>query len=58
MMNDIPLEDFKEYFKIGVSAEFILLRDDFPIAALSPGKLAEILKYMFERNDEVIHGGR
>lgn len=49
-------EKFKEYFKIGVSPDFILLRDDFPITTIFPSDLSRLCIEMFRRNDEVFHG--
>jgi len=47
---------FQEYFKIGVSDDFILLRNDFPIPQLSPGEFSRLIAEMFRQNDEVRHG--
>jgi len=47
--------DFESYFKIGVSDEYILLRDDFPMVKISPGDFKKLLVEMFKRNDEVLH---
>ena len=44
--------DLKSYFKIGVSDEYILLRDDFPVGEISPGEFKKLLIEMFRRNDE------
>jgi hypothetical protein len=44
--------DFESYFKIGISGEYILLRDDFPMSEITPGDFARITIEMFRRNDE------
>lgn len=49
-------ERFREYFKIGVSNDFILLRQDFPIEQMSPGDFSKLIVEMFRQNDEVLHG--
>jgi len=49
-------EQFREYFKIGVSDDFILLRDDFPTAQISPGDFSRLIVEMFQQNDEARHG--
>jgi len=51
-------EKFQEYFKIGVSGDFIFLRDDFPIESVSPGDFKKILISMFKKNDEVRQHGK
>ncbi len=49
-------DQFKEYFKIGVSGEYILLRDDFPIGNISPSDFSRLCIEVFRRNDEALHG--
>jgi hypothetical protein len=52
-----PLPDnFAKYFKIGVSKDFILIRDDFPMAEITPGEFSRLCLEMFAKNDEVCHG--
>lgn len=51
-----PSINFESYFKIGVSPEFILLRDDFPICAIAPGDFARLTREMFRKNEEALHG--
>ena len=48
--------DFDTYFKVGVSPEYILIRDDFPMQEISPGDFARLTEEMFRRNDEVFNG--
>lgn len=49
-------EKYREYFKIGVSGEYILLRDDFPIGSISPANFSRLCIDVFRRNDEALHG--
>jgi hypothetical protein len=49
-------EKFQEYFKIGVSGDFILLRDDFPMKSISPSDFSRLCSEAFKRNDEALHG--
>jgi hypothetical protein len=51
-------KDFESFFKIGVSAEYILIRDDFPIAQIPPGDFSKLCKEMFRRNEEALHNGK
>ena len=44
--------DLESYFKIGVSDDYVLLRDDFPIESVSPGDFKKLLLSMFKKNDE------
>lgn len=55
-MADMPLSEFEAYFKVGVSDDFILIREDFPIDTISPGDFSKLLVAMFQKNDEVRHG--
>ena len=48
--------DFKSFFRVGVSSEFILIRDDFPIASISPSAFSALCREMFEKNEEVFRG--
>lgn len=48
---------FKEYFKIGVSGEYILLREDFPIGNISPADFSRLCIEVFKRNDEAFRRG-
>lgn len=45
--------ELESYFKIGISDEYILIRDDFPIESVSPGDFKKLLVGMFKKNDEV-----
>ncbi len=45
--------DFESYFKIGISKEYILIRDDFPMLEISPGGFSKLIREMFRRNDEM-----
>lgn len=49
---------FRDYFKIGVADDFILIRDDFPMTEISPGDFSRLIKTMFQRNDEVRSHGK
>jgi len=53
-----PNRDLESYFKIGVSDEYILIRDDFPIDSVSPGDFTKLIISMFQRNDEVRRHGK
>jgi len=46
----------ESFFKIGISDNFILIREDFPVEAVSPGEFSRLLVKMFRKNDEVRHG--
>lgn len=50
------LVKLKQYFKIGESVEYILIRDDFPIGNISPSDFSCLCREMFKRNDEALHG--
>jgi len=50
------LEDFKAYFRIGVSDDYILMRRDFPMINIAPGDFSKLLTKMFQLNDEARHG--
>jgi len=54
-VGETPSDDFESYFKIGISTEYILLRNDFPIGKISPGDFKKLLVEMFRRNDEACH---
>ncbi len=43
--------DFCQYFKTGISKEYILIRDDFPITEIAPGDFTRLIKEMFGLND-------
>lgn len=47
---------FDSYFRIGVSDDYILMRRDFPMEAVSPAEFGKLLTDMFARNDEVRRG--
>ena len=51
-------KDFESYFKIGVSDDYILIRDNFPIQSISPGDFSKLCIEMFRRNDEVRRDGK
>ena len=53
--NRNPKIDFESYFKIGISDEYILIRDGFPMGKISPGDFKKLLVEMFRRNDEALH---
>lgn len=46
--------DWKSYFKIGISREYILIRDDFPMTEIAPGDFTKLIIEMFKRNDEAL----
>ncbi len=46
--------DTDQYFKIGVSEDYILLRRDFPITAFKGREFDALIRTMFKRNDEVL----
>lgn len=50
--------DLESYFKIGVSAEYILIRGDFPMGKISPGDFSKLCREMFRRNEEALHNGK
>ncbi len=50
--------DLESYFKIGVSADYILIRGDFPIKEISPGDFTKLCREMFRRNEEALHNGK
>lgn len=49
--------DFEQYFKVGISNDYILMRRDFPIRNISPSDFSRLCLEMFRRNDEVLHNG-
>ena len=53
-----PNTQLETYFKIGVSNEYILIRDDFPIKEISPGDFSKLCREMFRRNEEALHNGK
>lgn len=50
--------ELESYFKIGVSADFILIRGDFPMGKISPGDFSKICLEMFKRNEEALRNGK
>jgi hypothetical protein len=44
---------YKEYFRIGISKDFIEIRNDFPMSEISPSDFSRLCRDMFRRNDEV-----
>ncbi|MDP1991016.1 MAG: hypothetical protein Q8K00_08325 [Syntrophales bacterium] len=50
--------DVESYFKIGVSDDYILIRDDFPIGKISPGDFSKLCREMFKRNEEARRDGK
>ena len=51
-----PKKNFRRYFKLGVSKDYILIRNDFPITNITPGEFTRLCLEMFSKNDEVMHG--
>jgi hypothetical protein len=51
-------DNLERYFKIGVSDDYILLQDDFPIGQISAGDFLQLITRMFRRNDEVRRHGQ
>lgn len=45
----------KEYFKIGVSGDLMLIPDDFPMENITSSDFSRICREMFKRNDEALH---
>ena len=54
----VPELDLTSYFKIGVSRDYILIRDDFPIKEIPPGDFTKLCKEMFRRNEKVLYDGK
>lgn len=58
--NESPLDlvqDLESYFKVGISEDYILLRDDFPMSKVSPGEFSRLCMEMFRRNEEALKNG-
>lgn len=53
----VAKQDLESYFKIGVSPDYILIRDDFPMVEISPGDFSKLCIEMFRRNEEVLRNG-
>jgi hypothetical protein len=51
-------ERYQEYFKIGVSDEFILMRRDFPMKNISPDDFSKLILRMFKENEEALRNGK
>ena len=49
-----PDIDLEEYFKIGVSRDYVLVRDDFPVADIPPSEFTRLIREVFRKNDEVL----
>jgi len=45
---------YDEYFQIGVSEDYILIRDDFPLESVSPGDFSKLCQEMFHLNEEAL----
>ncbi|WP_028895096.1 hypothetical protein [Syntrophorhabdus aromaticivorans] len=54
----VDFGELERYFQIGVSKNYILLRDDFPISTIAPGEFKALLLRMFDKNDEVLNHGK
>lgn len=52
--NHEPKPEFESFFKIGVSEDYILIRDDFPMNRISPGEFSRLCMEMFRRNEEAL----
>lgn len=48
--------NLRRYFKIGVSKDFILIRDDFPMSDITPSEFSRLCLEMFSKNEEALHG--
>ena len=48
--------DFESFFKVGISPDYILIRQDFPVGNILPGEFGWLIREMFRRNDEAING--
>jgi len=53
-----PAPDLESYFKIGISEDYILIRDDFPMNKVAPGDFARLCMEMFQRNEEALKNGK
>ena len=51
-----PSIDFESYFKVGISQDYILIRQDFPVGNIPPGEFSWLIREMFRKNDEVLNG--
>ncbi len=49
-----PSIDFESYFKVGISQDYILIRQDFPVGNIPPGEFSRLIRAMFAKNDEVL----
>lgn len=49
-----PSINLETYFKIGVSPDYILIRQDFPVANIPPGEFSRLIREMFRKNDEAL----
>lgn len=53
-----PEPNLESYFKVGVSDDYILIRDDFPMAQTTPGDFSRLCKEMFRKNEEARRHGK
>jgi hypothetical protein len=51
-------DNLESFFKIGVSDDYILLRDDFPLESVSPGDFKKLLISIFKKNAEARQDGK
>jgi len=45
---------FECFFKVGISPDYILIRQDFPVGSIPPGEFSRLIRAMFAKNDEVL----
>ncbi len=45
--------DLKPYYKVGVSPDYVLLRQDFPIGSLKPHESRQAIIHMHAENDAI-----
>lgn len=46
--------NYDEFFRIGVSPDYILVREDFPVGSVPPGEFRRLIRTMFHKNAEVL----
>ena len=51
-------QSLDDFFRIGISGDYILMRQDLPIEEILPGDFKSLLMELFQRNDEVLERGR
>ncbi len=46
---------YESFFRVGISRDYILIRQDFPVANIPPGEFGRLIREMFRRNDEALN---